>query len=183
MFLLSSSFFRYCFEYPASIEDLASFDSLSSNSYDVLIKFLRNHKRKTQLQYTDHDMTIMMDNDTILYYSGGDPRTICYDGSPQEKLVFRFFDTKYHYAYTKELEKSFKSGIRDLMLGISPSEFDYSSVHLMVFTDNEGLQPYCENDNVNIDSDWFVLLEKYAKAFASENDLGKIVFGVYDLQQ
>ena len=188
LFLLASNYYYYNDDYPVSMDDLVIYDSLSKSDYrnnhnKAMISFLSKHKQEIKLISSDYDMLIMMEKDTILYYPGGDVKARCYSSSPQYKLVYRFFDHQNHYAYTEELEKYFRYGIRVLALDFAPYEGDYSDVHLMVYTKENGLQPYCEDDDVRLDSDWFVVLGKYLKGFLCQYDLGKVVFGVLELHR
>ena len=188
LFLLASNYYYYNDDYPVSMDDLVIYDSLSKSDYrnnhnKAMISFLSKHKQEIKLISSDYDMLIMMEKDTILYYPGGDVKARCYSSSPQYKLVYRFFDHQNHYAYTEELEKYFRYGIRVLALDFAPYEGDYSDVHLMVYTKENGLQPYCEDDDVRLDSDWFVVLEKYLKGFVCQYNLGRVVFGVLELHR
>lgn len=186
LFLLLSAYHHYYWDYPPTIEDLVVFDSLSntgleSERFRSTIDFLRNNNKKIGWISTDYDITVLLDNDTLVYYPGGDSHSICYSQYQSEKYLFRFFDYNYHYAYSEETEKMFKYGLKVLALNFSPIEGEKTNLHIMVYTQKDGLQSFCDNDDSSIDSTWFSLVEKYVDVFSKHYNLGKIIFSVADL--
>lgn len=187
LFLLLSAYHHYYLDYPLTIEDLVVFDSLSntgleSNRFRNTIELLRDNNKKIGWITTDYDITVRIDSDTLVYYSGGDSQSICYSQYQSEKSLFRFFDKNKYYAYSEEIEKMFKQGIKVLASNYSHNEEKELDFFIMVYSPEEGLQPYCCNDSIPMDSKWFTMVENYVKTFSEEYGLGKIVFGVVDLK-
>lgn len=144
LFLLLSAYHHYHMDYPSTIQDLIIFDSLSNSGmesyrYHNTISFIQNNKEKISWNPTDYDITVLMNNDTLVYYPGGDSHNICYSQYQSEKYVFRFFDHHNHYAYSAETEKMFKYGLKVLALNFSPIEREKTNLHIMVYTQIDGL--------------------------------------------
>jgi hypothetical protein len=188
LFLLLSAYHHYHLDYPLTIQDLIIFDSLSntglaSNRYQSTITFLQKNKNKITWMVTDFDITVLLNNDTLVYYPGGDARCICYSQYPSEKYIFRFFDNHNHYAYSEETEKMFKYGLKVLALNFSPIEREKTNLHIMVYTQKDGLRSFCDKGDLPIDSTWFSSVEKYVDAFSKQYNLGKVIFSVADLKK
>lgn len=186
LFLLLSAYHHYYLEYPPTIEDLVVFDSLSntglkSNRFRNTVDFLRNNNEKIGWITTDYDITVLFDNDTLIYYPAGDSQSICYSQCQSEKLLFRFFDSNNYYAYSEDIEKKFKYGIKALASNYSLIEEKEFDIIIMVYDTKEGLRPFC-NNSFPMNSMWFTTLEEYVEAFSKEYGLGKIVFSVVDLK-
>lgn len=184
LFLLLSAYHHYHVDYPSTIQDLIIFDSLSntgqeSSRYHNVITFLQKNKEKITWTATDYDIIVLMNNDTLIYYPGGDSHSICYSQYPSEKYIFRFFDHHHHYAYSEETEKMFKYGLKMISMNFSPIEG--GGLHIMVYTQKDGLRSFCDNDDSPIDSTWFSSVEKYVDAFSKQHNLGKVIFSIADL--
>lgn len=173
----------YHLEYPDSIEELIAYDSLSHCLHqgffqccDVTFDYLLKNKDKMVWRKGEGNILIMAGNDTIAY-QGDDPQIqYCDDSVISNKNIFRFFDKKGRYAYSEELEKNVKTGLIQLRAKYINAPQEIIKWHVFEYTLESGLRPFCKNDDIKMDTDWFKSIEDYMYIFCCENDLSRVVF-------
>lgn len=78
---------------------------------------------------------------------------------------------------SEELDQLFKKGIRKLGLDYCQfSEENTISWHLLKYNRTKGLSLFCEDDEVNLNTDYFKYMKLYLEKFVEENRLSQIIF-------
>ncbi len=184
--LLIHDYYSYYFQSPSSLQDLLSFESLKYNgNYDGLyhclngtVMFISSNQDQIEWCSDGNKLLITSKTDTIAYCSGYNMDFICNTDMAAERFLFRFYGIENQYVYSKEIECYFKEGIHSLSKNYPETKIDNLNIHLLIFTPEEGLQVFCSNDNLLLNTDWFIDVEKYCNVFCCEHSLGKIVFGL-----
>ena len=176
---------KYYFEFPSSVEKLIAYDSLAKKDHDgfyqccdVTFDYLLRNKDNLDWQVIDEErILIMSGNDTIAYQLGYYPQVFyCDDSAVSNKTIFRFFDNNGNYAHSKNVEKALKIGLSGLRKNYSITPFEQALWHIMVYTNENGLQPFCENDDLSLNTEWFHDVEDFMYKFCDEYSLGKVIF-------
>lgn len=175
----------YHLEYPNSIEELIAYDSLSHCQHqgfyrccDATFDYLLKNKEKVKWRKGDGDILVCSGNDTIAF-QGDDPRiAYCDEFTISNKVIFRFFDTSGRYAHSEELERALKAGLKQLQEKHFPTQDEQTVWHILVYTSKNGLQLFCNNGDIRLDTEWYEEVEAFLCQFCSEYGLGKVVFAV-----
>ena len=173
----------YYLEYPASIEELIEFDSLSGCLHqgfyqccDETFAFLLKNKDKISWEKGDGEILITLGEDTIDYQSYDSQVKYCDEFIAPKNKVFSFFDTMGRYAYSEETEKALKTGLTELSKNYVIDSFDQYPWHVVVFTQENGLQLFCNNDELSLETSWFHEVNDLLLDFCSKYGLGKVIF-------
>lgn len=171
-------------EYPASIQELAIYDSITKvrqepdykRCCDAGVRKLKKFHDKINWYRKGKELLIMMSNDTIGYWGEYVPCDI--SATDIHLMEPRFYkDNGIFVLTTEEMIKQFKKDIRQLGLKHNnANERGNNNWHILMFTKREGLHPFCENDDVKMETEWFQELNSYVERFAYEHDFGKIIF-------
>ena len=177
------SYNYYHLEYPSSIEELIAYDSLSKCLHqgfyqccDVTFDYLLKNKDKVEWRKGDGEILIMAGNDTIAFQGDDSQIQYCDEFITSNRNVFRFFDTSGRYAHSEDLERALKIGLKQLQENHSIAIDGQSVWHILEYTPKSGLQPFCNNDNIQLDIKWFHNLEDYMYEFCYEHNLGRVLF-------
>lgn len=176
---------KYYFEFPSSVEKLIAYDSLAKKDHDGFyqccdktLEYIMQNKSDINWKIIDEaKILIMSGEDTITYQLGCYPQVLLCDesvvcGSP----IFRFFDINGNYAYSEDVERALKIGLSALRYNYAVLPPEQTIWHIMVYTNEDGLQPYCRNDDLSIETKWFVEVEDFMCNFCKEHVLGKVIF-------
>lgn len=176
---------KYYFEFPSSIEDLIVYDSLAGKDRygfyqccDETFSYLLENKNKIDWQVTDEaTILIMSGRDTIAYQLGCSPQALyCGDSIVAGRSLFRFFDNHGYYAHSENVEKALKVGLSELRNNYSNTSIGQTKWHTLVYTKENGLQLFCQNDDLSLNTQWFHEIEEFMYCFCKENELGKVIF-------
>lgn len=121
-------------------------------------------------------LLIMIRNDTVGYWLN---YSFCDNSSNDIFLApTRFFDIDGTGFYpSEELDQQFKNGIRELRLNCR--QFNTETIitwHLLKYNRTEGLSLLCDNDDLDIKTEYFKNMGFYLENFADEYKLNSIVF-------
>lgn len=176
---------RYFFKFPSSIEELVMYDSLAGKDHDGFYQccdetfdYLLQNKNNIDWQVEDEaKILILSGNDTIAYQLGYYPQVLyCDDSVVSNKSIFRYFDSNGYYAYSEKVEKALKTGLSELRNKYSIPPFEPSFWYIMVYTKENGLRPFCDNDDLSVNTEWFHDVESFMYEFCDEYSLGKVIF-------
>lgn len=171
-------------EYPSSIQELAIYDSITKvrqeldykRCCDAGVRKLEKYHDKITWSRKGKELLIMISNDTIGYWGEYVPCDI--SATDIHLMEPRFYkDNGTFVLTTGEMIKQFKKDIRQLGLKHNnDNERGNNNWHILKFTKKEGLHPFCENDDIKMETGWFHELSSYVERFAYEHDFGKIIF-------
>lgn len=172
-------------EYPKSLEDLVCFHKATENYKDD--EFNRAIVRTLEyLQEYDDQITWVSNNELFLMKSGDDTivcrigpsfgTSLCSTDNWREKWVYLFYDEQGVYVPGEELTKELKMGLQEIRKGYKLEQFDISEYHILYYTEIEGLQSFCKDDEVTLDTEWFLDIKAFLVEFCSSHSLGKVIF-------
>lgn len=175
---------------PSSIYEFLSFcdycDSVSEKSFwpyrkcdSITILNLRKCSELTSLRWiqTPESLYLVINNDTIWHHNTTNP---CLRTDKARTFLPHYYNqNRLFVSVSEDLDKDFKSGIRDLTKQYyNRGKVLSDQFQILEFDRFKGLRPYCENDTAILNNDWFLALEHYLQCFSNENGFEKIVFSV-----
>lgn len=173
----------YHLEYPDSIEELIAYDSLSHCLHegffqccDETFEYLLKNKDKIDWKKREGELLVLSGNDTITFQGYDSRIQYCDDSIISNKMVFRFFDRFGRYAHTEELEKTLKTRLTQLRENYADTSFEKKEWHIIEYTPESGLRPFCHSDNIQLNTTWFYDIEDLMYVFCCEHDLGRVIF-------
>ena len=128
--------------------------------------------------HREKDILLMIiDNDTIWRHHSSSP---CTNNKDSMMINPHFYDINGSYIKTTDdFNYKFIHDIRKLINQFTNQPIiDLSQFHCIEYCYGKGSSPYCENDEINLDSKWVHSLEEYLESFCIENELGNIIFMV-----
>lgn len=171
--------------YPKSLEDLICFHKATENCIGE--EFNRSILRTLEyLQKYDDQITWISNDELFLMKSGNDTiacrigpsyaTSMCHTENWREKWIYLFYDKQGVYVPDEELTKELKSGLQEIRKGYKLEQFDISEYHILYYTEIEGLQRLCKDDDVALDTEWFFDVKSFLAKFCALHGLGKVVF-------
>lgn len=172
-------------EYPSSLYDLVNYNHATKGKkeeafdrcIDATLSHLEKYNDKLIWKKNDSLFLLEVGNDTISCRIGPSYESyICESAYWKEKVVFLFFDNNGVGIFNDDMLISFKKGLQELRKTYKDNNLDHSDYHVLLYTTTGGLQLYCKNDTLLLNTEWFNDVETYLKQFSLEHNIWKIVF-------
>lgn len=172
-------------QYPQSLEDLIRFNAatkdLKKDLFDRCITrtliYLQNFDEQIEWISDDELFLILSDNDTIDCRIGPSYHNIiCSSNNWYEKNVFLFYDEHNVYVPNKELTIELKRELQNIRKDYKLENYDISDYHILNYTIQEGLQRFCKDDDISLNTEWFYDVEILLRSFCNEHGLVKVIF-------
>lgn len=172
-------------EYPESLDDLINYDQATKGMKDesferciaATLSYLEMFNDQLTWQKNDSLFLLTTNTDTISCRIGPSRGvSICWSDNLREKSVFLFFDKYGTAVINDDLLTSFKRGLQEIRKKYKDEQFNVSDYHIIQYFTSSGLSPFCEEDTIALDIEWFRDVEPYLERFTSENELEKVIF-------
>ncbi len=177
--MLLEAYYRDYYEYPQNIDDFILYcSSIQEQAFGKTIKKIEENRTSLNWILSDDKITIKLE-DSIIY----ETHLRC----PCEELSYNlgvylgkilFFNIDGIPVYSEELEEEFKSETRAIKMHYSKivAEENTTKYHILEFSIEKGLVPFCIDDNIPNELEYYVEIEKYLKEFTHKYKINKVVF-------
>lgn len=172
-------------EYPKSLIDLINYDrvtrGMKEESFDrcivATLEYLEKYNDQLKWQTSDSMFLLTAGTDTITYRIGlSYGLSICESDYWKDKVLFLFYDNEGTVVFNEELLISFKKGLQEIRKTFQDECFDNADYHILQYTTDKGLQRFCANDTLSLNTEWFKDVDTYLRQFTINHELGKVIF-------
>lgn len=171
---LIESYYNAYYEYPKTLADFMLFCDTQGLSKH-LPKTIRKEEKSICWNLDSERLLITSNNDTVYEVETRNPcDELVYNRRFYDRTLF--YDKEGAYFYSEKLDSVFLKGLKENADSIILSRYDFVGYILLKYTQDTGLVPFCEKDDLNNIIKNYDKINSFVKSFAEENDLGKIVF-------
>jgi hypothetical protein len=183
--MLIDAYYRDYYDYPKNSDEFILFcDSINTNDFETTIKKIKENKNRIAWSLGSNKIVITL-NDSIIYET--ELRFPCDELLYNEVMYLDqilFFNTDGISINSEEIEAEFKNCVKEIKMHYSridegDSETKY---HLLQYTTNIGLEPFCNNDKILTDIGYFKEIEVFLNIFTKKHKLSKVIFVTCNFQ-
>lgn len=183
--MLIDAYYRDYYDYPQNTDAFILFcDSIKNNEFESTIKKIKENKNRIAWSLGSNKIVITL-VDSIIYET--ELRLPCDEllnnqGMYLDRILF--FNTEGNSINSEEIESEFKKCLKEIKMDYSKIEKGDSETkyHLIQYTINIGLEPFCDNDKISTDIGYFKEIEVFLNSFTKKHMLSKVIFVTCNFQ-
>jgi hypothetical protein len=177
--MLIESYYRDYYEYPQNLNEFILFcDSIRNNAYAATINKLKENRNNIKWTIESSKILVTIENG-IIYET--ELRSPCDELTYNRGMYLGkvlFFNTNGVSIHSEELEFEFKNHLKEIKMHYSKidSVYNESKYHLLEYTPDIGLLPFCDDDKISKEFGFFKEIERFLKVYTNKHNLSKVIF-------